>query len=296
MKDINILVPIDFSDMSFKAFEAARELASMFGGTITPLHVAAGVWKSEGYYHPESLEIHLDYRKLEKEILARLNEISSRHVNGKYLRPGLVKPGMSSEVIMEASDAFDMIVMSSHGRTGFKRIMMGSVAEEVLRFSKVPVMVIEENSRLLPLNKILVTTDFSDSSVTAFPWALDIARAAGAEVDLSHVISFGTFLEAGMGHSVADYEKKISDENELRLQQLITEHFSDYQGKVKPRLVTTRKSVHEALSGLINSSEYNMVIMASVGHTGLNYLLVGSTTVNVVRHVHAPVLIVHPEQ
>lgn len=295
MKNIKILVPIDFSELSLKAFAAAQELASLFDGTITPLHTMMEVWMGEGFYHPESLEIQKNYGKLQSEIKMKLDEVASRHVDAKYLRPALVKAGLSARIIMKTSADFDLIVMSSHGRSGFQRIMMGSVSEEVLRYSEVPVLIVEDKSRMMPLKKILLITDFSDSSLAAFPWALNIARETGAEIDLAHVISFGTFLFDAESRQFHEYEDIFVEENGKRIEKLIDEHFSEIKDKMNPRLITTQQSVHEALSELIRISDYNLVVMASVGHTGLNFLLLGSTTASLVRHVEVPVMVVHPD-
>lgn len=293
MENIKILVPTDFSKLSLNAFAAAQKIASLFDGTITPLHTIMEVPMGEGLYHPETQEIQRNYIKLESEVKEKLDKTASQHVDEQYLKPGLIKVGFSAKAIMETSADFDMIIMSSHGRSGFQRIIMGSVSEEVLRFSRVPVLIVEEKSKLTPLNKILLTTDFSESSLAAFPWASNIAKATGADIEVAYVISFGTFLESGVD-AYNEYKKEIVEENDKKIKNLIKEHFQDLKTRVSHRLVTTHQSVHEALSELVNSSEYNLVVMASVGQTGLNFLLLGSTTASVARHVEVPILVIHP--
>ena len=69
--------------------------------------------------------------------------------------------------------------MSSHGRTGFSRFLLGSVAEKVLRLAHTPVMILEDDVDVGNFERILVTTDFSENAAHAYPYALEIAQKTG---------------------------------------------------------------------------------------------------------------------
>lgn len=84
----------------------------------------------------------------------------------------------------------DLTVMATHGRTGAARFFLGSVAEQVLRESTLPVLCVREpegDVAGIPYRRILVPTDLSNASRRAFPWAAHLARTLGSEVIAVHV-------------------------------------------------------------------------------------------------------------
>jgi nucleotide-binding universal stress UspA family protein len=137
-----ILVPVDFSDASQKALEHAAELARAFGATIDVLHV----WEAPRYLPPELViagpspqqtlaELSRTRAEAElRDLVSRSSEISS--LIGEVRN----EEGIPAAKIVEMSAGYDLIVMGSHGRTGVRRLMLGSVAERVVRHAKVRVL------------------------------------------------------------------------------------------------------------------------------------------------------------
>jgi len=290
MKNIKILVPIDFSDLSLKALEAAETMARLFEGKITPLHAYIPITEMEGPYSiglgPSA---HEDYEEIEKTLTERLNSVAKEHVDGELLNEGKIAVGNPAYSIVEASKEYDMIVMSTHGRTGFTRFILGSVAEKVLRLAHVPVLVVEEESKTAPIKRMLVTTDFSENSAAAFPYARDIAKASGARIDLVHIISYEQFEDEEASDSFVSLRKK-------RLELLAKEHFHDISEQLNLEVVVSSDTPHEAIFKRAKEISYNLLVMATVGRTGIDYLMMGSTTANVVRHVNTAVLSVNPKR
>jgi nucleotide-binding universal stress UspA family protein len=138
-----IIVPCDFSEYAERAYAWAVGLAEKWGAKVILLH-AAQLFTSLGY--PESVYL-LDLKKMEDEIIADAE---------KRLREFVAKKG-SSPVVVETravtGDPFweicqtaekepaDLIVMGSHGRTGLAHVLLGSVAERVVRHAPCPVLV-----------------------------------------------------------------------------------------------------------------------------------------------------------
>ncbi len=289
MKNVNILVPLDFSDLSLKALEAASVFAELFDGAITPFHSFISLSDVEMPDVSSKEELASGHEELEKKLVEKLNKMAADNADAKFLNEGLVQVGNPADAIIEAAQNFDLIVMTTHGRTGFSRLIMGSVAEKVIRFAPVPVVVVEEGSKVKPLKKILLTTDFSDYSLKAVPFARSIAEASGAHLDIMHIVSFEQFGSIPQIQAATDTRKK-------QMRELVDERFGDMKDQVTGDVVSTRKSIHEKITNIADSGDYNLIVMATIGRTGLEYLRLGSTASNIVRHVETAVFTINPRR
>lgn len=289
MKRPNMLVPTDFSEFSLKAFEAAASLSHLLGGTITPFHAYLPVSEMDSFYYSGvGLSGHIDYETVETSIKERLHDTASKLVAGKALKSGRVGVGNPAFAVTEAGKEYDLIVMTSHGRTGFSRLLLGSISEKVLRMSHTPVLVVGHDTPLVPITKILVTTDMSAYSTSAFKIAAQMAEFTGAAIDLVHVLL------------TEDYDSEAALYADMRLVEadmkaLIEKHFSEHI-KVNAVVMATDGSVHAAIVKRQEDEKYNLIVMATVGRTGLEYLLMGSTASHVVRHVRTSLLSVNPDR
>lgn len=287
---MKILVPIDFSERSEKALTVANSFARLMGGTITPFHSHIPISElDEPYALGMSSKLYQNFEDIEKNLSKRVAEISEKLVDDNRLEKSLIVMGNPSQSIIDASEDFDYIIMSSHGRTGFSRFLLGSVSEKVIRLAHTPVIVVENESEVDDFKKILVTTDFSENAATAYPYAIDIAKKADATVDLIHVLSFDQFDKEERDLSLKSIREK-------RIKILEKEHFSEISDKLESKVIVSKDSPHEALFNHVKETPYNLIVMATVGRTGLNYLMMGSTTANVVRHVKTAVLSVNPRK
>ncbi len=289
MKNVNILVPLDFSGLSLKALEAAEVFAELFDGAITPFHSFISLSDAEMPDISSQDELAAGHEELEQKLVQKLNKAAAGKVDAKYLNDGIVQVGNPADAIVEAAQNFDLIVMTTHGRTGFSRLIMGSVAEKVIRFAPVPVVVVEEGSKVKPLKKILLTTDFSDYSLKAVPFARSIAEASGARLDIIHVVSFEQFGSIPQIQAAIDTRKK-------QIRELLEERFGDMKDQVRTDVVSTQRSIHEKITKIADDGEYNLVVMATIGRTGLEYLRLGSTASNIVRHVETAVFTINPRR
>lgn len=287
---MKILVPIDFSDRSKKALQVADQFAQLFNATITPFYSHLPISElDEPYALGLSSNVYQNFENLEEQLASRVQEVAENNVDKSRLEKASVVLGNAAESIIDASEMYDYIIMSSHGRTGFSRFLLGSVAEKVLRLAHTPVLIVENESNVGDFKKIMVTTDFSDNAAEAYPYAIDIAEKAGATIDLVHVLSFEQFDENEKDLSL----RKIREE---RLKLLEKEHFGRISDQVNHKLIVSKDSVHEAIFNHVQNNEYNLIVMATVGRTGINYLMMGSTTANVVRHVKTAVLSINPKK
>lgn len=287
---MKILVPIDFSDRSKKALQVADKFAELFDGKITPFYSHLPISElDEPYALGMTSKIYQNFEDLEEQLVDRVKETAENHIDKNRLDDPSVVMGNPAESIIDESENFDFIIMSSHGRTGFSRFLLGSVAEKVLRLAHTPVMVVENESDVDDFKKIMVTTDFSENAAEAYPYAIDIAEKSGGTIDLIHVLSFEQFDEDEKDLSL----RQIREE---RLKILEKEHFARISDQVNKKVIVSQDSVHEAIYNHIADNKYDVIVMATVGRTGLNYLMMGSTTANVVRHVKTAVLSINPKK
>ncbi len=145
-----ILVPVDFSSHSDRAFRYALRLASPFGAAVELLHVvdnplASGAWTAEVYVPnlPEMLD------RLLGEAEKRLAALKVSAAGERVSVETHVSTGQPAHTIVEhaRTGGFDLIVMGTHGRTGFSHLFVGSVAERVVRRALCPVLTVRDTTR-----------------------------------------------------------------------------------------------------------------------------------------------------
>ncbi len=141
-----ILVAIDFSDSSDKAFQTALFMAQKFSARLVLIHVVNEPIDLRGFYVP-----HISFDKLEEEITAgaekMMEQFCRNHFDGFDAYESLIQPGIPyQEIISVAREKkADMIVLGTHGRTGLDHVLFGSTAEKVVRKSSLPVLTVRLN-------------------------------------------------------------------------------------------------------------------------------------------------------
>jgi nucleotide-binding universal stress UspA family protein len=156
-----VLCPVDFDDNSLAALELAARIARHNDATVYALHVVPMI------IPPTGMPVYVDvYKGQEEAARSKLNEIARKHLAGvKYeMQTVIGEPAASILKAQRTVDA-DVIVMSTHGRRGFSRFFLGSVAEMVLREASCPVLTV----RYAPPDRNLVRAWMSANPVTASP-------------------------------------------------------------------------------------------------------------------------------
>ncbi len=289
MKNPKILVPIDFSELSESALKTANVFTQRFQGTVTPFHAYIPVTDLDGFYYVGSgITPHEKYGEIEKVLRQRLQETAEKYIGQDYLTGQLLDIGNPARAITYNSGDFDMVVMSTHGRTGFSRFIMGSVTAKVLRMCSKPMITVTEDSNPGDLTSILLTTDFSENSFRAFPFANSIAEITGGKIDLVHIISYEQYFDV---RAVDRTAKKREEE----IRELADHHFANIRDQVNARVVIGNRAPHVEIAALAEENQYELVVMSAVGRSGLEYLMMGSTTSYVVRTVRNAVFTVNPK-
>lgn len=143
-----ILVPVDFSDTAKKALQYAVPFGAAFDAEVVLLHVMQPytIPVELGYLPPEWVESQKEFVKSAREELDKLcaQEVAARARSQVQVREG----APWQEIITAARELrADLIILATHGRTGLQHVLLGSVAERVVRHAPCPVLVVREPER-----------------------------------------------------------------------------------------------------------------------------------------------------
>ena len=187
-----VLFTTDFTDASERALPILAAIARRYGSKV----FAAHVWTPGPYSMVPSEVIAVLDRQSERAAKIELEQLSQAHVlDGIEVEP-LVRRGRPAEEIGRLADQHNvsLAVMSTHGRTGFKHRVLGSVAEEVIRTLRCPVLTVGPRlaarfSQLKTIANILFPTDFSAESRAVFPYLASLAHEYQSRLTILHVLS-----------------------------------------------------------------------------------------------------------
>jgi len=187
----NILFATDFSEVSQRALMHALAMAKRFDAKLTVVHVTPP--ESQVPIPMEPVPLELDWQKQRAAACMKHPEEFEplqMYPHETVLMQGNPWPEMAAII---DSCGFDLIVLGTHGRGMLGTLLLGSVAEEVLRHATCPVLTVGPD--VLPtlldrqrLSHVLYATDFSDGSRNALPFALSLAEENNAELTLMHVL------------------------------------------------------------------------------------------------------------
>jgi nucleotide-binding universal stress UspA family protein len=187
----NILMAIDFSPASDAALNYAIAIARRYGSRIYMTHII----RPDVYQlvSPDAMESVLEQaRRYAEQQMAKV--LVSGRVRG-IPHQVLLGQGEMWTILSQLIDEheIDMIVVGTHGRTGLKKMLMGSVAERVFRLAPCPVLtvgpkVLPEAAEEAEPRRILYATDFSPSAAGAAPYALSLAQEQQSNLTLLHVL------------------------------------------------------------------------------------------------------------
>ena len=143
----NILVPVDGSAISLSAVKSAAQIAKGFGGKLTLISlVTEDPFSDADFYYPSPImkEYFVEAFANAEKALKQAQGIAAE--NGITADTQVVKGNVSEESIIETAEKLkiDLIVMGSHGRKGFQKFLMGSFAQNVLKGTKLPVLIVKE--------------------------------------------------------------------------------------------------------------------------------------------------------
>lgn len=300
-----ILCPVDFSEPSRHALDHAVALARWFGAKVSVLHVhqlTTPTFAAGPYVGLEGLEP-MSLTDVERgELLQAVNEfVAPDRAAGIPIDTLLHEDANVPGAIIDHAEALgaDLVTMGTHGRSGFERLMLGSVAEKVLRRSTVPVLTVPPRTpdavarTAAALERILCPVDFSESSAAALASAVSMASKAGASLTVLHVVELLPEVSEMPTFDVAAYRTARFDDARARLATMMSQEPGP-RGEVQSLLLAGKPS--REIVRLATEQQAGLIVMGVRGKGVVDRLLFGSTTHHVVQQATCPVLTVHPRQ
>jgi nucleotide-binding universal stress UspA family protein len=207
--------------------------------------------------------------------------------------------GKPAEIIAEEGDREEdtLIAMSTHGRGGVGRWLMGSVTDKVIHLATTPMLVVKSTDEALPeseteLKTIIVPLDGSVLAEAVLPMAMAIAKALKLEVLLIRSISLPTTYAAGPEYApwptenfTEEMEKQSTDALDKTAAQLKLEGVE----KIRIMVVTGPPAIQ--VVDIAKETPNSLVIMSTHGRSGVGRFVLGSVADRVVRHAGSPVLL-----
>jgi nucleotide-binding universal stress UspA family protein len=289
-----VLCPTDFSDFSAAAATYAAALAATYRATLRLLHVTTPFPIVAPF-----LDVPGDPRLFEtqrEQADRALNAEAARLRSASVTVDTEVRDGSSVAEILAAARDFDadVIVLGTHGRGGFERLVMGSVTEKVLRKSAcavltVPCGVIGREPGAVRWERILCAHDGSAASQHGVDYAVSLAERTGARLFLLGVVESVPY---GGDFTSPEYSafRKERERHAVIALDLALEPGVRSRLRVDDRVVYGKPS--QQILQVAAQEQPDLIVMGIHGRGALDLLMFGSTTNHVVRHAEQPVLTV----
>lgn len=294
-----ILVPLDGSPMAELAVQPAVTLANTSEGELILLRSTKPVFTSLPEYAGEyewawPAESYDESHEAAQRYLDNLNAEAS--ASKAAVRRRVVDGDEAGAIIgiAEAEDV-DLIVMTSHGRSGARRKLLGSVTERVLHHASCPVMVIRSE---MPIERIVITLDGSPLSEKALGPGLFLAQSFSANTTLLRINPINPI--AGF-----DYGAQVTGEAEEYVRRSAHEQAENYLAYAARRVVhagidaetaVVDGPVVDSILDFIEGTGADLLVMTTHGRSGLKRWVYGSVTSKVMSGSHCSMLIVRPAQ
>jgi nucleotide-binding universal stress UspA family protein len=300
-KDLKkIICAIDFSDYSNHTLSYGIAFARAFDAHLFVAHVIE--LPSASMYG----EAFFPVEEQKERIMAYAQDEISRLIGDQPIRwQALISHGHTADEIARMAEEQDanLVIAATYGRSGLKRLVLGSVTERLMRTLSCPLLVVrspehdfvDSTGNEISLNRILVGCDFSSDSLLALQYGLSLAQEFEAELHLVHVI------EPPLYRDLVRPEGKRAEEDQTNLQERLNRKLAEMVPD-EARLWCTPKSTllagqpHEELTKYAVVQNIDLIVLGVHGRGLVEGLLVGSTTDRVVREGPCPVLSVRPKR
>ncbi|MEF8816562.1 MAG: universal stress protein [Salinibacter sp.] len=293
----DLLVARDFSSVSDRAVRYALNLAARTGARLHLLHAEVLHEAPD----PDGEDDRAPGKDLSRfrEAVRRDGAVSADALEAVEIKE-VVRRDVSAgpAIVNYATHAgVDLITLGTHGRRGPSRILLGSVAEEVVRRAEQPVLTVRGDaddatgSSPQTIDRILVPVDFSDPSREALRTAKEWAALYDATIDVLYVVAERiqpAFYTGGV-QSIYDMEPDIEEKMMDRLEAFVADTGGP-EREIRPHVLVGNAAPD--IAEFVETESIDLVAMSTHGRTGLDRFLLGSVAEKVIRHVHCPVLTV----
>lgn len=303
----NIIVTTDLSSESTKAFALAKEQVDAIGADICQiilLTVLEEVSPSTAYVELGLAPI-VD-EPIRKEWIRKtriaLTELQEEHFSGYRVSQKIAHSSKSvgAEITALAKEySSEMIIISSHGRSGINRFLLGSVAEKVVNTAPCSVLIVF-NQAVAPetarqeVRQILVLTDFSESSFSAFPTAkqqLAVGSKDSSQITLLHVCEDITRATFGMtlGLEALEIAEDMKQKAERQLAEVKAQVLNEPLANTV--VLVSDRPIYETIATYAKQHHIELIITATHGRSGATKFLLGGVTEKLIRSSPCPILV-----
>jgi nucleotide-binding universal stress UspA family protein len=292
-----ILCTTDFSQASNRSIVFGHLLAQEFGARLYVCHIID--LSSVAIYGEFQVDPVGQQERIKADAQSQLQDIlGSLPIQWE----SIINVGQPAEEIARIveEERIDLVISATRGRSGLKRLVLGSVTERLMRSLSCPLLVLrgkdpappDEAAKGITLNKILIGCDFSADSRLAVEYGLSLAQEFEAELHLVHVIAppaYPEFIKTGAttAHGIQDHV--LSDLLTQKLQDLVPEEARNW---CRLQTILLEGPAYRELIDYAGRHSMDMIVLGMRGYGLVKSLLLGSTTDRVIRDTPCPVLVV----
>jgi len=284
----SILVPTDGSDGARIGARRAIDFAATIGAD---LHVLSAVDSREIEPDLDSAGETDRERLLEAEAERAVDSVAKlarTHLSGEVTTA--VESGIPFQTINEYVDTYgiDLIVMGTQGRTGFERVVLGSVAEKTLRTAEVPIVTVTPDGDIVEIgdqryDNVLLPTDGSEGAELAIEWGITLAEVYDATVHTLYSVDTSRF---GGVEGSAEIHDALEQTGQAAL-ETVHKHARAADVSVAGNIASGPAA--RAILSYSEEHDIDLIVMGTHGRSGLTRYLTGSVTETVVRNAAVPV-------
>lgn len=293
-----ILVPLDGSELSELALQYAEELGWALGAELHLLSLCELAEK--GYLH--MCELYLDgiVEKSRKNI-RDYEPQGSREIK---IKAATLEGNPAAEILRYAEgNAIDLVILTSHGRSGHTGWSMGSTANKIVPHARQPVLLVRASTsfphppRKEVFGRILVPLDGSEIGEAALPYVREITEKLPAEVTLLHVVPTGQYVRTFGGLRYFLFPEQQVEKSKVEAAGYLQAAGAKAKGEkatVKAMVVTGDPA--QEIIRLSRVSDTRLVAMPTHGHSGIERWTLGSVAFRVIQHGDRPLLVVRARE
>lgn len=284
----NILFTTDFTDFSLAAIPFVLALAKRYGATVLVTHIL-----------PEEARLPVAVESLPTE--QDLNRLHAQQGMEKLERTGLLSTVLHEPIIergrfdivledLVARRKVDLVIAGTHGREGLRKLVLGSVAEQIFRLATCPVLTVGPHVRPDVLSdgrfhRVLFATDFSTGSMHALPYALSLAQEDHAQFTILHAVHLDSAMQIEGTKPI--YEEQLAARAEAKMRRMIPD---DALLWAEPEILVRSGLPADVIVQTAEEEQASIVVMGV--HRGRAFSTHNPWAVahHVVCHAHCPVL------
>ena len=296
----HILCPVDFSDPSRRALNYAVALSRWYGAPLTILHAhaTAPVFEFTAPFGSLGAPPLMRQDRGIEEPAAELRRFMGPANDASPTEIVVERGDAASEILRQAIERkADLIVMGTHGRTGLRQVLLGSVTEKIIRNASCPVLVVpphaaDVGSAAAVFKRIVHATDFSKASSVALTCALALAKEADARLTLLHAIEFPQALHdipLPRGSEV-DQQHALAEAEYLRRLRALVPAQARMYCTVAARVSEGKPA--RAILRVADEEQADLIVLGVQGRGTVELLVFGSNAHAVIREARCPVLVV----